>query len=620
VLLIALLCLGACATSADGPAGDEASLTVQGKLVADAVWRGTVILADDFLVPRGRTLRILAGTRVLVRAADTTKTEPEYLDNATELLVRGRLLVEGTGARPVVFEPLPAVAGGDGSARWGGIIFDGGDGEIRHGRLAGAETGLTLLGASPVIADLAVSGVRQGVVVNRGSAPRLTRVSVRAEEGGISCWPGSAPTLEHVTAVGGEHEGLLVAPGAAPRLSGCSFAGKVADVLWGAADDPPPELSQARVHRVRAASGAPSHRGGGAMASPSAPPFEPRTPPPGGSPTRVYRGEQFIGEDTTWEGEVLIDGTVMVAPVARLRIAPGTVVRFGFRDTDADGVGESELFIQGRLLAEGTREAPIVFTALAGSGPGRWGAINLMGTDAEESHLAWCLVESGFRGLHSHFSRFRVEHSIFRGNYRSIQFQESTAAITDCVLTGSVSALRFRDSTAALEGLSVFGNTLGIQVLRSSFSLVGSSVVGTALAGMHVRESEGTIAGSRFESNAPGLRANDCRLRVEGSRFSANNAAGLQLRQVQGRVEGNLLEANVGNGVSTDSPGAVLRGNAIVGSLRFALESNTAAAIDATGNWWGPQGPTAESIFDAADDAGLGPVLTAPPLAAAPVL
>jgi hypothetical protein len=591
---VALIVAGACA--APGYRGAEigaAPATVQGKLLADGVWRGTIVLADDFQVPRGRTLRILAGTRVLVRPADTSKTEPEYLDNATELLVRGRLLVEGTASRPVLFEPLP-VAGPEGDSGWGGIIFDGGGGEIRHARLSGAETGLTLLAASPSIADTLISGVRQGVVIHRGSAPRLTRVSVQAEEGGIACWPGSAPTLERVDVRAGEHEGLLVAPDAAPHITGSSFAGKSADVLRGGAATPPP--------------------------LPPPLPFEPRVPPPGAAPTRVYRGEQFIGEDTTWEGEVLIDGTVMVAPVARLTIAPGTVVRFGFRDSDADGSGESELFIQGRLLAEGTREAPIVFTALDGAGRGRWGAINLMGTDAEESRLAWCLVECGFRGLHSHFSRFRVEHSIFRDNYRSIQFQESTAAISDCAVTGSASALRFRDSTAAIENLSVFGNTLGLQVLRSSFSLVGSSVVGNSLAGMHVRESEGTIAGSRFESNAPGLRVSDSRVRLEGNRFMTNNVAGLQLRRTQGRVEGNRLEANVGNGISTDSPGAVLRGNAIVGNLRFALESNSAAAIDAVGNWWGPDGPAAGSIFDAADDPGLGPVLTAPPLAAPPVL
>jgi hypothetical protein len=608
-----MILIQACAgPGAREPAPEGPPVTVQGRLAADATWRGTVVLADDFQVPRGRTLRILAGTRVLARPADTTKTEPEYLDNATEFLVRGRLLVEGTAKQPVVFELLQVEGGGEAGTRWGGIIFDGGEGEIRHARLTGAETGVTLLGSSPTIADMEIAGVRQGIAVHRGSVPRLLRVTVAAEDVGVACWPRSGPSLEAVDARAGEHEGLLVAPGATPRISGSSFAGKTADVLWGAPGDPPPAILGLRIRKVPVAIRETADRDGGAAAP--ALPFEPRVAPPGAAPTRAYRGENFIGEDTTWEGEVLVDGTVMVAPSARLTIAPGTAVRFAFRDVDRDGVGESEIFVQGRLLAEGTREAPIVFTALDGVGPGRWGAINLMGSDAEESRLAWVLVESSFRGLHSHFSRFRAEHSLFRDNYRSIQFQESTADIADCVVTRSSSALRFRDSTAALAGLSVFDNTLGVQVFRSAFSLVGSRIVGNALAGMHVRESEGTISGSRFEANAPGLRASDCRLRIEGNRFFANNLAGLQLRRSEGSVEGNRFEASVGNGVSSDSPGAVLRGNAIEGNLRFALESNTAVAIDAVGNWWGPGGPDAESIFDGKDDPGLGPVLTAPPL------
>jgi hypothetical protein len=454
-----------------------------------------------------------------------------------------------------------------------------------------------------------IADVRQGVAIHGGSAPQLLRLTVNAADGGIACWPGSAPTLRAVEALADEHEGLLVAPGATPDIRGSSFGGRVSDVLWGAAQPPPAGIGAARVHRV-----AP---GPAAVAQAPVLPFEPLVRPPSG-PDIAYRGEQFIGEDVTWAGEVLVDGTVMVSPIARLTVAPGTVVRFAFRDTDGDGVGESEVFIQGRLIAEGTAERPIVFTALDGAGPGRWGAINLMGTDAEESRLAWCLIESSFRGLHSHFSRFRVEHSVFRGNYRSIQFQESAAAIADCAVTGSSSALRFRDSTASLEGLAVFDNTFGIQILRSTISLAGSVVAGNRLAGMHVRESEGTIAGSRFAANAPGLSVSDCRLRIEGNRLAGNAGAGLQLRRTEGRIEGNRIEGNLGNGVSTDSPAAVLRGNAIVGSLRFALESNAAARIDAAGNWWGPEGPSADAIFDGQDDPALGPVLTDPPLTAEP--
>jgi hypothetical protein len=609
--LALLVFLGGCALPALRGGEEHAGppTEVQGTLVADAVWRGIVILKDDFQIPPGRTLRIEAGTRVLVRGADTSKTEPEYLDNATELLVRGRLVAEGTDDRPVVFAPLPGEADGERGVRWGGLIFDGGAGELRHCRISGAETGLTLLGSSPTISDTSIVDVRQGVTILGASAPRLLRVTVNAAEGGVSCWPGSAPALEAVKARAGEHEGLLVAPGASPRILESSFGGKVSDVLWGADQPPPRQIAAARVRRVLPTP---------ALRAPApAPPFEPRVPLPSAAPDRTYRGEQFIGEDVTWEGEVLIDGTVMVSPLARLTVAPGTVVRFAFRDSDGDGVGESEVFIQGRLIAEGTPERPIVFTALDGAGRGRWGAINLMGTDAEENRLSWCLVESSFRGLHSHFSRFRVEHSIFRGNFRSIQFQESNAAIVDCAVTGSASALRFRDSIAALEGLSILGNTLGVQILRSSFSLAGSIVAGNGLAGMHVRESEGTIAGSRFEANAPGLRVSDCRLRIEGNRLIENAGSGLQLRRTEGRIEGNRIEGNLGNGISTDSPAAVLRRNVIDGNLRFALESNTAGTINAAENWWGKGGASPDLIWDRADDPSLGPVLTTPPLAGA---
>lgn len=545
-----------------------------------------------------------------MRRADTTKTEPEYLDNATEILVRGRLLVEGTEERPVLFEPLPGEgAAGEEEPGWGGIIFDGGEGSVRHCRVAGAETGITLLDSSPLLDGVAVEGGRTGIAVHRGSSPRLVRVRAFAAETGIACWAGSAPALDGVDARGAEHEGLLAAPGAALAIRASAFRGGVADVLWGAEAAPPADLG-GRIRRV-------------AMPPPAARelpplPFTPRVPPAPAAPDRAYRGESFIGEDTTWAGEILVDGTVMVSPAARLTVAPGTVVRFAFRDSDGDGVGESELFVQGRLVAEGTAAAPIVFTALDGAGPGRWGAINVMGADAEESTLAWCLIEHSFRGLHGHFSRFRVERSVFRDNRRAVQFQESTVALAGCALLDGGSALRFRDSTVALEGLLVAGNALGIQALRSSFTLAGSTIAANALSGLHVRECEGSVAGCLVAGNGPGLRVSDARLRIEGNRIEGNGGGGLLLRRTEARVEGNRIAANAGNGVSTDSPGARLRGNAVTGSLRFAVENNAAEPVEATGNWWGAAEPPPALFFDRADDPRLGPVLRDPALAADP--
>jgi hypothetical protein len=610
----ALACAAGCAGASRQAPPAAAVLAVKGRLAADAVWQGTVVIEDDVQVPVGRTLRILAGTRVRVRPADSAKTEPEYLDNATEILVRGRLIVEGTEERPVSFEPLEGAAPPEDptASPWAGIILDGGAAEVRHARVSGAETGFTLLAASPALSDVLVERARTGIAVHAGSAPRLARVRILARETGIFCWPGSSAELDAVDASGAEHEGLLVAPGGAPRVSGSHFAGGVADVLWGATGDPPVGLGAARVRRVAAAEPA-------AAAVPP-PPFAPRVPEPGGPPTRTYRGESFIGEDTTWEGEILIDGTVMVSPVARLTVAPGTVVRFVFRDTDGDGLGESELFVQGTIDARGTAERPIVFAAREGHAPGRWGAINLMGGDEAESTLSWCLVQDGYRGLHGHFARFRVEHCVFRGNYRSLQFQESKAAIADCAVSGSASGLRFRDSTAAIERLTVTGCGSGLQVFRSTFSLAGSTVAGNALAGMHVRESEGTVAGCTFAGNSPGVRTSDSRLRIAGNRFLLNNGGGLLLRRTRAAVEGNRFEASRGNAISTDSPESRFRGNAVEGSLRFAVENNAAGAVDAVGNWWGPAGPARELFFDRRDDPRLGPVLVEPALDAPPPL
>lgn len=599
-VLLAVAC--GCAPAGRLAAGPAAQpLVVSGRLPADAVWGGVVEVADDVMVPRGRTLRILAGSRIVPRPADTSRTEPDFLDNDTEILVRGRLVVEGARGRPVVFEPNED-AGPDGS--WGGIIFDGGGGSVRHARIVGARTGVTCVGASPALADLEIAGGRFGIAVHAGSSPAVRRATVRAAETGVVAVAGSSPLLEGVDADGAEHEGLLAAPGSAPRLVASRFSGAVAGILWGAAEEPP------------AGAGTVLRRGAHPAADPPASPAFLRGPavPPQGAPGRIYRGESFIGEDTTWEGEVLVDGTVMVSPEAHLRLEPGTVVRLAFRDGDGDGVGESEIFIQGRITAAGTPERPVVFTAAGEQGPGRWGAINIMGSDTEESAFTHCVVESSHRGLHSHFSRFRVERCVFRGNHRAFQFQESQAAVVDTLVAGGVSGMRFRDSTVALDGLVVAGNVLGVQMLRTAFTLGRSVIAGNSLAGLHLRECEGTISGSLLSGNSPGLLSSDSRIAIEATRVTANGIGGIMLRRTEAEVSRSRIAGNAGNGLSTDSAGLALRGSVVEGNLRFALESASENPVDATGNWWGPAGALPELIHDREDDHRLGPVLTAPVL------
>src|SRR5512137_1641041 len=70
-------------------------------LTTDTVWQGEVRLDEDVLVPAGVTLTVAPGTRITVSAAESTKTDPEYLSPLAEITVRGILRVTGTRERPV---------------------------------------------------------------------------------------------------------------------------------------------------------------------------------------------------------------------------------------------------------------------------------------------------------------------------------------------------------------------------------------------------------------------------------------------------------------------------------------------------------------------------------------
>ena len=74
----------------------------------------------------------------------------------------------------------------------------------------------------------------------------------------------------------------------------------------------------------------------------------------------VYQGEQTIFEDTIWDGDVLIDGILTVAAGTTLEIRPGSKIRFTRFDSNSDGIGEHEIFSQGRIVVVGTATEPVL--------------------------------------------------------------------------------------------------------------------------------------------------------------------------------------------------------------------------------------------------------------------
>jgi parallel beta-helix repeat protein len=195
-----------------------------GVLSGETVWSGTIFLDGDLLVPPGSTLRIQAGTTVLVYQAEGTKIDPEYLSVATELLVRGTLLVEGTAERPVRFLPAKAVA--EGELLWAGIILDGAsDSAVRGAEIESAETGLLCIGSSPTVEGNLFSRCRYGIIAQHGSAPQLLHNRIEQGEAGIFCWWQSDPYLHGNRIADNAEEGIFVDAGSRPRFGGNDITG-----------------------------------------------------------------------------------------------------------------------------------------------------------------------------------------------------------------------------------------------------------------------------------------------------------------------------------------------------------------------------------------------------------
>ncbi len=180
-------------------------------------------------------------------------------------------------------------------------------------------------------------------------------------------------------------------------------------------------------------------------------------------PVRGIRGEE------TWRGEVTVRGSVVVQKGARLTILPGTVVRFEKIDVDGDGIGDSELYVEGELVAEGTVEQPIRFTSAEKEpAPKDWKYlfINL----SPNAVLSHCISEYAFSGVQIHFSRASVSRCLFRNNVDGLRFSTAQGTFERNRMTGNVYGVRYeeRNSKVILTRNDVTENRVGIFCVTES--------------------------------------------------------------------------------------------------------------------------------------------------------
>lgn len=540
----------------------------------NSVWQGEVRLSEDILVPKGITLTIKPGTTVRVAVAEGTKTDPEYTSPMTEITVRGTLMIEGTRKEPVV------LLGEEGkTGNWAGIIIDNGTALISHCRINNAETGIHSFDGQLQINDSTLQGNRYGLVLQGNK---------------------SDSTLDNSLITGNDYGVFL--------LLGANLKSNTSRVEGNRKKDR--FIASPKPFQSAAVSTSPETR----------------------PVSRRYRDEAFRG-DTIWQGRIEVAGTVRVPQGSRLIIMPGTIVEFLKKDSNGDRIGENGIMIQGRIVAKGTKDEPIIFrSAEKEKKMGDWDSINIMDSSTGQNLIEYCRIENAYRGLHFHFSNVAVYNSVIRDNYRGIQFQESQVDLKNNLLSDNRSGIQGRDSDLVFSDNTVHGNHVGANFFRSTLTAKGNRFVGNWKEGLRIREGVSTLQENLFDGNRHGLLLADMfygsynrnsftnnqetglavrnadNIEINGNIISLNGISGMNVQDSRFVIRNNQVTDNGERGIGIQSFDGLITANNFAANGLYAIDLDGADDVAAPANWWGDDNPE-KVILDKRKDPARGKVV-----------
>jgi hypothetical protein len=187
------------------------------------------------------------------------------------------------------------------------------------------------------------------------------------------------------------------------------------------------------------------------------------------APGVLHLTDAVIEDDAVWSGEVRITGVVVVKKSGHLTILPGTRVLFEKVDRDGDGIGDSELLVEGGIVARGTAEAPILFTSTAEQ-PQKadWKFLYL--DFAREGVIEHIVSEYAFSGIQVHFCKASIHNSVFRHNIDGVRFSTVNLEVAGNLIHDNAHGLRYeeRRGRAHVHHNEIRDNDIGVFVVTRS--------------------------------------------------------------------------------------------------------------------------------------------------------
>jgi hypothetical protein len=333
-----------------------------------------------------------------------------------------------------------------------------------------------------------------------------------------------------------------------------------------------------------------------------------RAPRPEGplNPGVVY-GDRVLVEDTTWRGEVLVEGALTIAPQATLTIEPGTVIRFHQK-----GAQMPVLVVEGRIVASGGKEMPILFSSsYATPAAGDWQGVMLVGSE-KKNILENCRIDGAQTGLEALFSNLTLKNVRVERSATGMRFQDGVLTMDDGGARGCEVGLSFSEAEATLRNVSVSGNRVGISGKSSSLYLLQATVSGNERTGFSGESCRLKVQGGTIAGNGSGVTLLGCEGAISGAKLIKNRGYGVSLTTSRIRLTANELSGNGENGLMVFDGGSVAWDNAIYQNAGYDLYNAGSEEFRAPGNWWGNAQP---KVFD---NNGRGKVSYAPVLGARP--
>jgi parallel beta-helix repeat protein len=554
-------------------------------------WSGEISVAEDILVPEGVTLTVAPGTVIRISPAEGTKTDPEFMSPLTEIIIRGTLVADGKEGSPVTF-----LISGEKKSTWAGIIIDGGNAVLRYCIIRDAEAGLEVMRGSVAMTDTLLTENRYGLTVHgHGRDVRVEGENNRVQRNDY---------------------GVIL-------LNGASIEGKGNEVSENRKKDTYSAMAKEYYPLRKEYKGEQKDT------------------------VRVYGDEALLGI-TVWQKRIEVRGILRVPEGSRLLIMPGTIVEFGRKDTNNDGIGENGILIQGVIIAKGTPENPIIFrSAEKQRRMGDWDSINIMNSDRAQNLIEYCQIEDAYRGLHFHFSNVAVTNAVIRNNYRGVQFQESIVEIRGTIFYGNKNALQARDSEIIFSDNALYQNYSGMNVFRTTIAIRNNWFLNNDQEGLRVREGVPVVEGNLLDGNRHGLMVNGTvygtfssnvishnlesgialkgtdNLEINGNVIQQNGINGITIQDSSAVIQGNLISDNRERGIGVLSFQGVITGNNILRNALYNLGIEGEEDVSAPMNWWG-DGDVRNTIYDKENDPARGradylPVRNGPVLVAWPV-